>query len=62
VAIDGIDLSAYSIPTLTTMIQPQRQLGEQAVEILLDIIEGRAGNRQVILPTTLRPGGSIGRI
>ena len=61
-AIDGIDISAYTIPTLTTLIQPQREMGEQAVSILVDMIEGRAGNRHIQVDTTLREGGSVRNI
>jgi len=59
VAIDGIDMSAYTIPTLTTLVQPQRQMGESAVRILVDMIEGRAENRHLLLDTTTREGGSV---
>ena len=59
VAIDGIDMSAYAAPTLTTLVQPQEELGERSVQILVDLIEGRGGNRHVLLPTGLRPGGSV---
>jgi len=60
IAIDGIDISAYSIPTLTTLVQPQEQMGREAVQILVDMVEGRSGNRHVTLRTTLRKGGSMG--
>lgn len=59
IAIDGIELSAYSIPTLTTLVQPQREMGEQSVRILRDMIEGRGGNRHVLLEAALREGGSL---
>ena len=59
VAIDGIETSAYTIPTLTTLIQPQLEMGEQAVSILVDMIEGKAGNRHIQLDTTPREGGSV---
>lgn len=59
IAIDGIDMSAYTVPTLTTLVQPKQQLGTEAVRILMDMIEGRAGNRQITLSTTLRFGGSL---
>lgn len=59
IAIDGIEMSAYSIPTLTTLAQPTKELGEEAVRILIDMIEGRAGNRHVQLETALRPGESV---
>ena len=59
VAIDGIDMSAYAVPTLTTLVQPQQELGENSVRILVDMIEGRAGNRHLQLDTQLRQGGSV---
>lgn len=62
IAIDGIDMSNYSIPTLTTLVQPKEQLGVEAVGILLDMLEGRSGNRHVKVETTLRKGGSIRQI
>jgi LacI family transcriptional regulator len=59
VAIDGIDMSAYFVPTLTTLVQPQQELGENSVRILVDMIEGRATNRHLQLDTRLRRGGSV---
>ena len=59
VAIDGIDMSAYTIPTLTTLVQPQKELGASSVRLLVDMIEGRDGNRHLLLDTTTRTGGSI---
>ena len=59
VAIDGIDMSAYTVPTLTTLVQPQQEMGETSVRILVDMVEGRAGNRHVQLETTPRMGGSV---
>lgn len=58
IAIDGIEMSSYSIPTLTTLVQPKELLGVESVGILLDMIEGRSGNRHVKVETTLRRGGS----
>ena len=62
VAIDGIDVSAYVVPTLTTLVQPQEEMGERSVRILVDMIEERAGNRHLLLDTDVRPGGSVCRI
>ena len=58
-AIDGIEMTAYTIPTLTTMAQPQAELGTTAVNALVDMIEHRSGNRHVLLPAQLRLGGSV---
>ena len=60
IAIDGIEMSNYTIPTLSTLSQPQATLGEEAVRILVDVLEGKAGHRHVRLETTLRPGGTVG--
>ena len=59
VAIDGIDMSAYFVPTLTTLVQPRWELGEHSVRILVEMIEGRAGNRHIQLDTRIRRGGSV---
>lgn len=39
IAIDGITMSAYTVPTLTTLMQPTEELGEYSVQILLDMAE-----------------------
>lgn len=62
IAIDGIEMSAYSIPTLTTLEQPTKALGEEAVRILINMIEGKAGNQHVLLETELRLGGSVQKL
>ena len=62
VAIDGIQTSIYTVPTLTTLVQPQEEMGESAVRILVDMIEGRGGNRHVLLGTAPREGGSVRRL
>ena len=59
IAIDGIEMSDYTVPTLTTLIQPKEAMGAEAVGILVDMIERRSGNRHVRAETTLRPGGSV---
>jgi len=58
-AIDGIEMSLYTVPTLTTLVQPQALMGSQAVEILTDIISGRGGHRHLRLETDLREGQSV---
>ena len=58
-AIDGIAVSEYIHPMLSTFCQPKTELGTKSVELLLDMLEGRGGHRQLTLPTTFRPGASI---
>lgn len=59
IAIDGIPLSEYVRPTLTTFCQPTAQMGAESVRILVDMIEGRSGNRHVTVETDFRSGGSV---
>ena len=59
IAIDGLSMSEYVRPTLTTLCQPMSQIGEESVRILLDVIEGRSGCRHVTVETALRPGASV---
>ncbi len=62
VGIDGIDLSKYCIPTLTTMVQPVEEMARESVRILLELLHHEGAPRHVLLDTTLREGGSIRRL
>lgn len=62
VAIDGLRLSEYVCPTLTTLCQPAEEMGRESVRILVDMIEGRGDNRQHTVHTEFRAGGSVRRI
>ena len=59
IAIDGLAVSEYTLPTLTTMIQPAGQMGRESVEILMNILENGSPTRHVRLEATLREGGSV---
>ena len=59
IAVDGLLLSQYTRPTLTTMCQPSEQMGEESVRILLDMIERRSGNRPLVPESTLRAGAPV---
>lgn len=58
IAIDGINMSLYTIPTLTTLVQPKEALGREAVRILTDVLDGKP-HRHVRLETDLREGGTV---
>ena len=58
VGIDGIPLSAYTIPTLTTLVQPAEEMGRSSVRILLDLVEGTDGPRHILAEPRLRQGAS----
>ncbi len=59
IAIDGLNVSQYVSPTLTTMVQPADEMGRECVRILADILEGRGKNRHVRVETALRDGASV---
>ena len=54
VGVDDIRYARYTDPPLTTVTQPMRQMGGNAVGVLLDILNGGNGApEQVTLPHTL---------
>jgi len=59
IAIDGLNMSEYTIPTLTTMVQPAEEMGRESVSILMDILKEGGKNRHVCLEPQLRLGGSV---
>ena len=62
VGFDDIDLAAHVDPPLTTVHQPIRQKGADAVRLLLDEVEQREANRpeHLRLETRLIVRGSTG--
>lgn len=62
IAIDGLRLSEYVCPTLTTFRQPAEEMGRESVRILVDMIEGRGSNRQHTVHTEFRAGDSVRHI
>jgi LacI family transcriptional regulator len=61
VGFDDIPVSRHLSPPLTTVRQPSRQLGATAVEVLIDMVEGRPpARRDIVLPTELQVRASCG--
>lgn len=59
ISIDGIEMTRYIVPTLTSLVQPGVEMGAEAVNILLDVIEGKGSHRHIRLETTLREGETV---
>jgi beta-glucosidase len=56
VGFDNIPESAVTAPPLTTIDQSIKEMGREAVELIVDLVEGTAGEgrpRQITLPTRL---------
>lgn len=50
---DGLDIGKYYNPTLTTIKQPQRQMAEDSIHLLLKLIEKKCENQRSVLETKL---------
>ena len=48
IAIDGLNVSEYSIPTLTTMVQPAEEMARESVRILMKMLEDSASEDPVL--------------
>lgn len=54
------EIGAYTIPALTTMVQPIEEVGRKATEILLaKIKDSQRPKEKVLLPTTLLERSSV---
>ena len=60
IAIDGLESSLYTVPTLTTLCQPQQTLGKTAIQVLMSVIKDGVPGGHHRLTTTLRVGGTVG--
>ena len=59
IAIDGLELSAYIEPPLTTLCQPMAEMGRRSAQILLGMLRGHGAHCCEVLPTRLREGSSV---
>jgi DNA-binding LacI/PurR family transcriptional regulator len=50
VGFDGIELSRYVTPPLTTVYQPRYEFGTEAAKMLVEMLEGKKGKRIVLEP------------
>lgn len=62
VGYDGISMSQYSVPRLTTICQDTRRLAEQGVDVLLRNIEGSGGPYHGVVPFRLVDGESVAEV
>lgn len=59
IAIDGLNVSEYAIPTLTTMVQPADEMGRESVRILMEMLKNPGYYRHRVLEAKLREGASV---
>ncbi|HSQ80932.1 MAG TPA: LacI family DNA-binding transcriptional regulator [Casimicrobiaceae bacterium] len=56
VGFDGVDLGTLLYPALATVVQPSREIGESAVDLLLARLRGDAPRHSLVLGHSLRIG------
>lgn len=54
VGFDGIDMTEYVTPPLTTIHQPKREMGNIAMQMLAGLIEGKSVQDRVLAPRFVR--------
>jgi LacI family repressor for deo operon, udp, cdd, tsx, nupC, and nupG len=56
---DDIEFAAVAEPSLTTIHQPRRELGQAAASALIDLLQGRSSPKRIRLETKLVIRGSV---
>ena len=62
IGFDGIELSRFTLPTLTTIAQPADALAGGSLELILRLLENPGDSENVIVPSSLVKGGSVIRL
>ncbi len=59
IGFDGIDLSRYTIPRLTTVEQPVDEIARRSVNLLLDMMEKGSAPRHILVKAVYRARESV---
>lgn len=59
VGFDGVDISRYMIPRLTTVEQPVEEIARRSVNLLLDMMEKDAAPRHILVEAAFRMRESV---
>ena len=59
VSPDGLSLTDFTLPRLTTLVQPVEEIGKACADLLISLIEGNGPNRQILFDPAFRPGASL---
>lgn len=55
---DGMDFATYYEPSIATIKQPKQDMGLRSVDLLLNLLSGKAENAHIFLDVKLVEGGS----
>lgn len=53
VGFDGLTVSKFYNPGITTVTQPKLEMAEKSIELLLELIKGKTENKHIIMKTEL---------
>ncbi len=59
VGFDGIDISRFTLPRLTTVEQPVEEIARRSVDLLLDMMEKGTAPRHILVDATFRRRESL---
>ena len=61
VGFDGVDISRFTLPRLTTVEQPVEDIARRSVNLLLDMMEKDAAPRHILVEASFRRRESVSR-
>lgn len=59
IGFDGMEITEFYNPAITTIMQPREEMAEKSIEILLNIIRNKSENEHIILDTKLVERDSV---
>ena len=59
IGFDGIDISRYTVPRLTTVEQPVDEIARRSINLLLDMMENNASPRHILVSADFRRRESV---
>lgn len=62
IGFDGMEVSEFYNPSITTVLQPRREIAEKSMDVLLNLIKNKGENKQIVLDTKLIERDSVVKI
>lgn len=59
---DGLDIGKYYNPPLATIKQPRRQMADESINLLVQLIQKKSKNKNIVLKTELIERASVGNL
>ena len=59
IGFDGMEISEFYNPSITTIAQPREEMAEHSIAVLLDIIKNKGENRHILLDTKIIERNSV---